>query len=687
MYIRVFFVCILLIHLFQIIYFNQAFFKTQYNQIYWKDRWEHAQWVLPLSKRIIGDDGIYAYAGYRLLQGDSIDTTNANKPPVGLYLIGLSIVLLKNPAYYALFFGIGSIVVFYFISSRLLKNTTAALVCSTLFFLDPLIFTQFWKPWLEIAQLFFLLLHFLLFLYIISEKPRTIYSALLVGLILGFFIETKPAILFPIIFILETAFIFYKNKKMKIHYILYIAGIAIGVIIPYIQYFYVGHSFIDFLKLHKYMSTIYTHSQNETHYSAVWKILFLGNFPDVVNGAYTKVSEWWFFWPVITVVSIASSLFALLKKETDLIWKGLAIFLLTTYIIFTFTPIYTRYLVLVLPFLYLFFVRTCIRFNGRMVSLFCCGVILYAVIQANMLLQPSDKVVIQDFYYNFSNQFFQDIYEEDIIREKPVVDINTFRFVAQKSLQQAEIKNILITEKSRQVSGNTGSIIFDVLYKTQNLGSFTERKTALLVKEDQQWKIRWDWDLVLHGFKPGYSIKTIIIPGKRGSLSYSNGDVIAKDTDGYIIYVNPEKIDTDREQEMLQFISLLTYQKAVHLQNAYLENTLPGTKVALGTTFVPISEKIRGKLSSYKGVSFNTYPSRINIIDNPQNIENTFYSECCTRIYSSYNYHGVSGLEQKYDTILSGYDGGSLLLLNQKDELVKIIIEKKSKHGEDIVVK
>ena len=95
-------------HFSQIIYTQRAVFSEKYDQSYWKDRFEHSQWVLPLSKRIIGDDGLFAYIGYDLINGGSITGFDSEVPPLGKYLIGLSIKIFGNPYYYSVFFGLGS---------------------------------------------------------------------------------------------------------------------------------------------------------------------------------------------------------------------------------------------------------------------------------------------------------------------------------------------------------------------------------------------------------------------------------------------------------------------------------------------------------------------------------------------------------------------------------------------------
>jgi len=67
-------------------------------------------------------------------------------------------------------------------------------------------------------------------------------------------------------------------------------------------------------------------------------------------------------------------------------------------------------------------------------------------------------------------------------------------------------------------------------------------------------------------------------------------------------------------------------------------------------------------------------------------IANTTYSECCSRIYSSSNYHGVTGIEKQYDKQLSGYNGGTLSLVDKRGKLIRTLITRQPKNGEDITI-
>ena len=138
------------------VFFRQSAFLKTYDAEYWKDRMEHSQWVLPVSRRTVGDDGIYAYGGYLLMQGKSIEDTYTNKPPVGIYLIGLSIILFHNPNYFAFISGILTLLIFYLLLKQFLKESDLAVFGVALLAMNPMFLSQLSIPLLDVLQMMFL---------------------------------------------------------------------------------------------------------------------------------------------------------------------------------------------------------------------------------------------------------------------------------------------------------------------------------------------------------------------------------------------------------------------------------------------------------------------------------------------------------------------------------------------------
>ena len=682
----IFCLLILIVQFFQILYFQRSSFAEKYDIAYWKDRYEHSQYELPLSKRTIGDDGLHAYAGYKLIKGANPFSINIDKPPAGKYLLGLSTLIFQNPLYIVLFFGFCTLIVFYFIAKHFFRNNSLALFATTFLFLDPLFFSQFWVTALDLIQLFFLLLNILLIINVKKLRRWGIFVILSSGLSLGLFAEVKPPIIFPVIFILETIFLFYKGLKKE--YLFFILGLMFGIVLPYLRFVYLGNGIIDILKVHKFMADIYLQSQLKTHIGAIWLTLLTGKFPNIITGSLINVSEWWILWPLITFFGIIIAIFSLFSKSIPVLNKGFAVFLLIVLILFTVIPSYPRYLVIILPFLYLFGIKFTQIFlsKNKVIALYLI-LLTYGAINSFFFLLPKPESSLNGFYYNLSHLYFHDIYQENIAKDALGLTRNQFRHIGSKAFDDAGIKAVEVKELEKNIPmfATNGSVRIGITYKTQDLGSFYEEKIIQLVQKDGKWRIKWDWNLVFNGFSPDFIVQTEKILGRRGAIISMSGQILAKDYESYLVSVNPEKIDLKRENEMLKFISLIGDVKAPHLQNAYLENSLPGTYAPLVSLFYLLDEKTKEKLLSFPGVKITPYPSRIYSGIDRLTIKNALYKECCTRIYSK-NYHGVAGLEGEYDSLLSGGDGGSILIKDRKGNIIKTILKRQAKIGQDVVV-
>ena len=237
--------------------------------------------------------------------------------------------------------------------------------------------------------------------------------------------------------------------------------------------------------------------------------------------------------------------------------------------------------------------------------------------------------------------------------------------------------------------GNTGQVKYLVTYTTRDLGKFSEEKTVSLVNEKGQWKVNWNWNLLLNSFKPGYKFTLSIVPGKRGTIYDSKGNILASDENSFLIKINSDKIDTKREQEMLKFLGNITFQQGVALQNAYLENALPNTYVPVATTYVTLSPEQMTQLNSYPGILLENRNSRLYTTlglfqYSLSTVKNTEFPERNTNIYSSTDYHGNKGVEKQYDKQLSGYSGGALILTDKNKNPIKTLINRQPKNGKDI---
>ncbi|OGF99980.1 hypothetical protein A2Y99_01500 [Candidatus Gottesmanbacteria bacterium RBG_13_37_7] len=607
-------VSLIVLNILLLIYVKRDVFLEKYDVSYWKDRYEHSQYQLPISKRIIGDDGLYAYAGYRLVKGDNPFSINVDKPPVGKYLLGLSIVIFHNPLFYSLSLSIGILLSVYLISRYLFDDQLTAVFTTLVLSLDSLFLNNATSANLDVAYVFFLLMNILLLLIAQNNQKYKNILIVICGLFLGLFTETKPPILFPLIFMLDTIYILRLFDKKIIP--VFILGIITGMLFPYVNYFHLGNNLIDYLKIHKYMYSIYSQSKLPIHHDALWRVIFTGKFPAIDSGKLSPVSEWSINWPfslILFFLSLKRLFFN--RSEKNFILKGMVIFITAAILFYSFIPSYPRYLSVVIPFIYILAIYYAKNFPKKYIYAVTVIIILYSFVNAFRFLSPNPNNLIQNFYYNYENFYFQDIYEQNLAKSHlPALNRNDFRNRIDSIYRQADIKKIILKPETIDFnqSEGTGKINFTVEYKNQLFGKFSQNKTVFLLKENGVWKIQFDWNIFLDSYLPQYSVSIADKNQEELPLIDSQGNIYLPTDQLYKISVDPEKISTSSEQEMLSYLSKISGKSVLQIQNTYLENVPSGQYASL---FIlkessssnkieqgAINNNIRNNLSLYHGI-------------------------------------------------------------------------------------
>ena len=116
------------IYLIVILWQNQHLYTEKFNAAEFKKLYEQSQWMDPYSKKPIGDDYLYTYAGYRYIHGENPILINPEVPPTGKYLIGLSIQFTGNQRIMTVISGIVSLYFIYLITRLLSKSRVAGSV-------------------------------------------------------------------------------------------------------------------------------------------------------------------------------------------------------------------------------------------------------------------------------------------------------------------------------------------------------------------------------------------------------------------------------------------------------------------------------------------------------------------------------------------------------------------------------
>ena len=345
---------ILLTHLALVLFTNRALFFSKFDEVYWKDKYEHSQWKLPLSVRTLGDDGLYLYEGYRLIKGGDPTLLNAEVPPLGKYLIGLSIIIFGNGHLYGFFTTLLALVSFFLLSKALLRDTRLALVATTLVALDPLITSQFTLTMLDSLQLLFLLLTLYLLTRIQKKKLLFLMTGL-AGVAFGLFAETKfPVLGLPIVLILGLT-LWLQTKKLAPLFI-FLGSATVSYLLPYGYYFFLGHTFSDWLGVQKWIATFYANANVNSNIGSALTLLLSGRYQNLFTKQWVAAPEWSPTWTIITLLAAISSvaiLWRIIRRREGIDWLPVAGITIFALLFFSAIPFWTRYVVLLLPLLYL----------------------------------------------------------------------------------------------------------------------------------------------------------------------------------------------------------------------------------------------------------------------------------------------------------------------------------------------
>lgn len=332
-------VTILVIHFLFRVYGYRESYATAYDEDYWKDRYLKSQWVVPDSRETIGDDGLYAYAGWEYTHGADPTLLNAEAPPLGKYIIGYMTVLFGNQNIYGIITGILALSTFFLLNLELFKRKVIAILPVVIFSFEPLFFEQLRSTFLDLLQLSFLFLVFTFFL-----KRKYLLSAIF----LGCFMSVRFSTFAVIVIFSCLSYLFYANKKDVVLYLVSLVIAPIVYALTYLRFFLLGNSTIEFLKVQKWIVAFYAGGAKATP-GTVIPLLLTGQWYTWFDGVQ-RIREWHIIWPLVTLLS-AIAIPATLKDKKHQIML-IAIWSVCYFVFLIVIPVAPRYLLLLLPFLY-----------------------------------------------------------------------------------------------------------------------------------------------------------------------------------------------------------------------------------------------------------------------------------------------------------------------------------------------
>lgn len=341
---------LLLIIIFNLSFFawkNKEVFLEKYDVDYWDKVYSVSQWKTPTPEEFINDAELYAVAGSNYIRGGSPTEINPEHPPLGKYLIGLSIVLFNNEKVVSLILGVLVLVLLFFLGREIFKKDILAWILVVLFSFEPLFREQFTTSMLDLPQLFFAIAAIVFFLK--AQKNHRFYF--LTSFSLGCVSATKTPVSAGM---LIGFFLFYllSNKDFKriLSFIVFTPLIFMVYFSSYIVHFFYNMNLGYFLRYHQWMFDWWT--AGRVSWGRVWRMLFTGWWRTWWGEVeFIRFSSWTVFWPLLVFCSFLSIIFYWRNKKKEVL---LIIFWVFGYLGFlSLIAVFPRYLLFIFPGLYI----------------------------------------------------------------------------------------------------------------------------------------------------------------------------------------------------------------------------------------------------------------------------------------------------------------------------------------------
>lgn len=461
-------------------FFSRWIFTETFDLNYLEDLYFDSQWKNAFSKRIISDNELYQYAGYRYLKGENLFNVNPEVPPLGKYFYGLSIILFNNPYIISPIVFILTIIIFYHLCKEIFNNENKIFLSLLFFITSPLIVQQIFRTMLDIFLLLFFLIHLYANMKISQNKveKKNLKYIFLSGISLGFFAASKFPVFIPLILIADLYY-FYQNKNFKIIIpILFIS--LISYVLTFSPYFLQGHSIIEWIKSELWTINFYRIGSISNPFIEKIQMIFLGryiNLSEIQN--FQNIETWSFLWPITIVIIIFQFLLNKLKNKNISISYLQLLFIefLVFFLIFSFNA---RYFLLPLVLGIIILVYT---INTKILKVF----LILEVIQLIIFLRPTPINDIKFITQNWQGGYFKDLYfQTDLIYKN---NINWQKFYQNLSQNIDYKPKVEITMEPNNIFENRaqGQIVISNIENNE----FKFKDKISFIRINNKWKLVW----------------------------------------------------------------------------------------------------------------------------------------------------------------------------------------------------
>lgn len=631
-----------------------------FDALYFNDLFDHSQWRIPFSTRVISDSQLYKVAGWRYLQGNDLFSIAPEVPPFGKYLFGISIRYTNNPYLISILTFFMTLVAFW-LTGRALKLKNRELTFSlTLLLSSPLFLGTIRTAELDSFQLLFLTCHALFIIHAVKTKsfwPK-VGHFLLAGVSLGSLAAVKFPVYVPLILLVDSYYLF-KNKQLR-----WLLSVVIMTGITYVSTFgpyLVNHSLREFISTQAWMVDFYAHS-------ASGSIPFMASVTTLScfykgwwGSGFQCIDSWSIWWPISIMVAVGvmfkSKQLTKNPEQTYILFVTFVLFSL-----FQVVPFWPRYLIAIFPLWLLLMTPHLkkIKYLGNIL-------IVVGLIQSVLYLFPQPSTQLKTVSQEWREGDYADSYHYFDLYDSP----STFPSHAFASFLKSQLLGNNLTNQEFNLTidewvwpwqtQTTATVHFSV---DSPAGTWKKTTPINLYKHQGQWKLSWTWEILADTFSPKSEFVLSPRTATQGELISADGVVLSKQAEyPHLILTNSE---IPHSQELYQALSKVYDKGSYEIEKYLLVEARGVPEVNLGPLSPLYLDSDLRTVLNYPGIRLISQPSRV--------------------------YHPSLILEEQIvvvrsieeaNPLLFGRDGGTLEL-SQPGSDSRILLEREPQPGEDV---
>ncbi len=332
-------------------------FPKGYSRIhdYLESSYYSSQYVKKINPGIMPDQTLESFAGGAFLKGMNPILIIHDQPPLGRYILSLSILLFDNPnTVMVLLFFLTGLGVF-LIARIILKSMLISLIPFAVFINEPLFLSKlYYTPLLEPIQLPFIIFALYFFIQGIVKKSYVKWF-ILTSLMLGFVISIRFFILGAILLFAMVLY-FLITKQLNKKFILFLLTLPIAIFVllaSYTRTIQLGSSILHIFGIQKYI--YYYHNTQLSLPFSFWDLLLFNKWHTWWGTrAITTDSQWIIIWPISMIFTLTYCLTGIFKKISISEPEKIIIIWVVAYSLFLSAgETSTRYFPPLMPFIYI----------------------------------------------------------------------------------------------------------------------------------------------------------------------------------------------------------------------------------------------------------------------------------------------------------------------------------------------